>query len=126
MPTRMQLIRKTRKQKFRSVKKAALASNPQKRGTIVKLVIRSPKKPNSANRKLALVRLVNGKKVYGYIGGSGKNGLQEHSIVLLRGGRIKDLPGVKYRLVHGVYDFPGMSGRKKARSKYGTKSSLIT
>ncbi len=126
MPTRMQLIRKTRKQKFRSTKKAALAANPQKRGTVVKLVIRSPKKPNSANRKLALVRLVNDKKVYGYIGGSGKNGLQEHSIVLLRGGRIKDLPGVKYRLVHGVYDFPGMSGRKKARSKYGTKSSLIT
>lgn len=121
MPTLTQLINNSRKKKFRSSKKAALMKNPQKRGTIVKLVIRSPKKPNSANRKLALVRLVTGKKIYAYIGGMGKQNLQEHSIVLVRGGRVKDLPGVKYKLVHGVYDFPGLATRRKGRSKYGAK-----
>lgn len=125
MATRRELILKGRKKKFRSQRKAALQGNPQKRGTVVKLVIRSPKKPNSANRKLAYVRLVTGKKVYGYIGGMGKHGLQEHSVVLLRGGRVKDLPGVRYKLVHGVYDFPGNAGRKTARSKYGVKNPLV-
>tara|TARA_R110002050_G_scaffold223817_4_gene359754 strand:+ start:236 stop:616 length:381 start_codon:yes stop_codon:yes gene_type:complete len=126
MATRSQLIENQRKKKFRSARKAALQGNPQKKGTIVKLIVRSPKKPNSANRKLAYVRLVTGKKVYGYIGGMGKHGLQEHSVVLIRGGRIKDLPGVKYRLIHGVYDFPGTAGRRTARSKYGAKSPFVT
>lgn len=121
MSTLTQLINNKRKKKFRSLKKAALQQNPQKKGTIVKLVIRSPKKPNSANRKLALVRLVTGKKIYAYIGGMGKQNLQEHSVVLVRGGRVKDLPGVKYKLIHGVYDFSGLTNRRQGRSKYGNK-----
>jgi small subunit ribosomal protein S12 len=121
MSTLTQLIKTKRKKKFRSLKKAALQKNPQKRGTILKLITRSPKKPNSANRKLALIRLVTGKKIYSYIGGMGKQNLQEHSIVLVRGGRVKDLPGVKYKLIHGVYDFSGLVDRRKGRSKYGSK-----
>ena len=124
MATLNQLLKHSRKKKFRSQKKAALKGNPQKRGTVLKLVIRSPKKPNSANRKLAYVRLVTGKKVYAYIGGMGKHGLQEHSVVLIRGGRVKDLPGVRYKLIHGVYDLGSVANRKTARSKYGVKNSL--
>jgi small subunit ribosomal protein S12 len=123
MPTIYQLIRKGRKKKFRSKRVPALEQNPQKRGSVLKLVTRTPKKPNSAIRKLAIVRLTNKKRVYGYINGN-KNNLQEHSVVLLRGGRVKDLPGIKYRLVRGVYDFSGLEGRKTARSKYGTKRKL--
>jgi small subunit ribosomal protein S12 len=126
MPTLMQLVKKGRMKKYRSQKKAALGGNPQKRGTILRLVIRSPKKPNSANRKLAHVRLVTGKKIYAYIPGFGKHGLQEHSVVLIRGGRVKDLPGIRYKLIHGVYDFAGLAGKKKARSKYGTKNPYKT
>jgi small subunit ribosomal protein S12 len=123
MPTIYQLIRKGRNKKFRSKRVPALEQNPQKRGSVLKLVTRTPKKPNSAIRKLAIVRLTNKKRVYGYINGN-KNNLQEHSVVLLRGGRVKDLPGIKYRLVRGVYDFSGLEGRKTARSKYGTKRKL--
>jgi len=122
MITLSQVIKKksTRKRKYRSQRVPALRKCPQKRGTCVKLVIRNPKKPNSASRKLALVRLRNWKKrVYAYIPGIGHN-LQEHSVVLIRGGRVKDLPGIKYKLVRGVYDFSGILGRKNARSKYGT------
>lgn len=123
MPTIYQLIRKGRKKKFRSKRVPALEQNPQKRGSVLKLVTRTPKKPNSAIRKLAIVRLTNRKRVYGYINGW-KNNLQEHSVVLLRGGRVKDLPGIKYRLVRGVYDFSGLEGRKTSRSKYGTKRKI--
>jgi small subunit ribosomal protein S12 len=98
-----------------------LQQNPQKRGTILRLVIRSPKKPNSANRKLAHVRLVNKRKIYASIPGGANHSLQEHSVVLVRGGRVQDVPGLKYKLVRGVYDLNGQPGRKKARSKYGTK-----
>lgn len=121
MATLNQLIRKNRKIKYRSKKTRALDGNPQKRGVIIKLVTRTPKKPNSAIRKLALVRLVNKKKVYAFIPGGSAHSLQEHSIVLIRGGRVKDLPGVKYRLVRGVYDLNGLENRKNARSKFGTK-----
>lgn len=123
MPTIHQLIRKGRKKKFRSQRVPALNKCPQKRGSIVKLVTRTPKKPNSAIRKLAIVRLSNKKRVYGYINGN-KNNLQEHSVVLIRGGRVKDLPGIKYKLVRGVYDFAGLENRKNARSKYGTKRKI--
>lgn len=122
MTTLAQLTKKksSRLKKYRSKKVPALQGNPQKKGTCVKLVIRNPKKPNSASRKLALVRLRNWKKrVYAYIPGIGHN-LQEHSIVLIRGGRVKDLPGIKYKLVRGVYDFSGIVGRRNGRSKYGT------
>jgi small subunit ribosomal protein S12 len=120
MPTFNQLIKKPRIQKFRSEKRPALDQCPQKKGTCIKLVTRAPKKPNSAIRKLALVRLSNNKRIYGYIPGIGHN-LQEHSIVLVRGGRVKDLPGIKYKLVRGVYDFSGLDSRRTSRSKYGTK-----
>jgi len=83
----------------------------------------SKKKPNSAIRKLALLRLSNRKRIYGYIPGEGKHSLQEHSVVLVRGGRVKDLPGIKYKLIRGVYDFEGLKSRKKGRSKYGTKKT---
>nr|YP_009688837.1 ribosomal protein S12 [Cafileria marina]QEF30261.1 ribosomal protein S12 [Cafileria marina] len=123
MPTINQLIKKPRKHKFRSKKVPALAKCPQKRGAVFKFVIRTPKKPNSAQRKLALVRLTTRKKVYAYIPG-GKHNLQEHSVVAIRGGRVKDLPGIKYKLIRGRYDLVGIHGRKNARSKYGTKSKL--
>jgi small subunit ribosomal protein S12 len=121
MPTYQQLIRKPRKAKNRSKKVPALQQCPQKKGVCIKLVTRTPKKPNSAIRKLALLRLSNRKRIYGYIPGEKKHSLQEHSVVLVRGGRVKDLPGVKYKLVRGVYDFEGVKGRKNGRSKYGTK-----
>ena len=120
MVTLNQLIKKKRKKKFRSQRVPALERNPQKKGSILKLVTRTPKKPNSAIRKLAIVRLSNQKRIYAYIIGD-KHTLQEHSIVLVRGGRVKDLPGIKYKMIRGVYDFAGLEGRKNARSKYGTK-----
>src|SRR2546421_6807784 len=120
MPTVNQLVRKGRKvPKFKS-KSPALKQNPQKRGvcTIVKTV--TPKKPNSALRKVARVRLSNGKEVTAYIPGEGHN-LQEHSIVLVRGGRVRDLPGVRYKIIRGVLDTLGVADRKQARSRYGAK-----
>lgn len=123
MATISQLIRKERDKKKRSKRVPALQQCPQKKGVCLKLVIRTPKKPNSAQRKLALIRLSNRRRIYGYIPGEGKHSLQEHSVVLVRGGRVKDLPGIKYKLVRGAYDFEGLKGRKKGRSKYGTKKS---
>ncbi len=123
MPTITQLVKKNRNKKKRSQRVPALQQCPQRKGVCLKLVIRTPKKPNSAQRKLALIRLSNKKKIYGYIPGEGKHSLQEHSVVLVRGGRVKDLPGIKYKLVRGAYDFEGIKGRKKGRSKYGTKKS---
>ena len=120
MPTLNQLIKTNRKKKFRSQRVPALEKSPQKKGTILKLLIRTPKKPNSAQRKLALVRLSNRKRIYAYIIGH-KHTLQEHSVVMVRGGRVKDLPGIRYKLVRGVYDFVGLDDRRNARSKYGTK-----
>lgn len=121
MPTYQQLIRKPRTAKKRSKRVPALERCPQKKAVCIKLVTRTPKKPNSAIRKLALLRLSNRKRVYGYIPGEGKHSLQEHSVVMIRGGRVKDLPGIKYKLIRGVYDFEGVKGRKNGRSKYGTK-----
>lgn len=120
MPTINQLIRKRRKPKVKKSKSTALERNPQKRGVCLYVKTMTPKKPNSALRKIAKVRLTNGKEVIAYIPGIGHN-LQEHSIVLLRGGRVKDLPGVKYHIVRGTLDTGGVEGRKKSRSKYGTK-----
>lgn len=104
----------------------ALNGAPQKKGVVRKLVTRTPKKPNSAIRKLALVRLTNRRRIYAYLPGEGKHSLQEHSVVLVRGGRVKDLPGIKYTRVRGVYDFAGLTGRAKGRSKYGTKRPART
>lgn len=124
MPTIHQLIRNPRVKKKRSKHLPALQQSPQKKGICIKLVTRTPKKPNSAIRKLALLRLSNRKRIYGYIPGEGKHSLQEHSVVLVRGGRVKDLPGIKYKLVRGAYDFEGLKDRKNGRSKYGTKKNL--
>jgi len=120
MPTINQLVRKGRKPKKRKSKSPALEGNPQKRGVCIRVYVTTPKKPNSALRKVAKVRLSNGKEVIAYIPGEGHN-LQEHSVVLVRGGRVKDLPGVKYHIVRGVYDCAGVEGRMQSRSKYGTK-----
>ncbi|HDN97892.1 MAG TPA: 30S ribosomal protein S12, partial [bacterium] len=120
MPTINQLIRKKRKPKVKKSKSTALEGNPLKRGVCLYVKTMTPKKPNSALRKIAKVRLTNGKEVIAYIPGIGHN-LQEHSIVLVRGGRVKDLPGVKYHIVRGALDASGVEGRKKSRSKYGTK-----
>ena len=120
MPTLNQLIRKSRKKKKRSLKVPALQKCPQRKGVCLKIFIRTPKKPNSAKRKLAKIRLTNKKVISGYIPGEGHN-LQEHSVVLIRGGRVKDVPGLKYKIIRGVYDFEGLKNRKQARSKYGTK-----
>lgn len=119
MPTNNQLVRFGRKAKVRKTKSPALKANPFQKGvcTIVKTV--TPKKPNSALRKIARVRLSNGQYVNAYIPGEGHN-LQEHSTVLVRGGRVPDLPGVKYHIVRGAYDTQGVKGRKQARSRYGT------
>ncbi len=116
----------TYKSRIRSSKKRAqrvpaLEKCPQKQGVCIKLVRRTPKKPNSALRKLALIRLSNRRRIYAYLPGEGKHSLQEHSVVLVRGGRVKDLPGIKYKRVRGVYDFQGVTGRKNGRSKYGTQ-----
>ena len=120
MPTIQQLIRKGRENPVYKSKSIALKSCPQRRGVCTKVYTTTPKKPNSALRKVAKVRLVNGYEVIAYLGGEGHN-LQEHSIVLVRGGRVKDLPGVKYHIVRGVLDTSGVEGRNQRRSKYGTK-----
>ena len=120
MPTIAQLIRKPREAKKRRSKSPALGSCPQKRGVCIQVRTMTPKKPNSALRKVARVRLTNGEEVTAYIPGEGHN-LQEHSIVLVRGGRVKDLPGVRYHIVRGTLDCQGVQNRKKSRSKYGTK-----
>ena len=120
MPTINQLIQKRRqKQKYKS-KSPALRNCPQRRGVCVRVYTRTPKKPNSAIRKVARVRLTNGYEVISYIGGEGHN-LQEHSVVMVRGGRVKDLPGVRYHMVRGALDCAGVSARRKGRSKYGAK-----
>ncbi|WP_036223423.1 30S ribosomal protein S12 [Mesoaciditoga lauensis] len=120
MPTINQLIRKGRKRSKSKTKSPALGGNPQKRGVCVRVTTQTPKKPNSALRKIARVRLTNGIEVTTYIPGIGHN-LQEHSVVLVRGGRVKDLPGVRYKIIRGALDAEGVEGRKKARSKYGMK-----
>lgn len=120
MPTINQLCRKERSTKKRRNKVPALEMSPQKKGVCTKIFLRTPKKPNSALRKLATLKLTNGKRVAAYIPGEGHN-LQEYSTVLIRGGRVKDLPGIKYHLVRGKLDFSGLKTRKTARSKYGTK-----
>jgi len=122
LPTINQLVRKGRKVlKFKS-KSPALNSSPQKRGVCTRVYTTTPKKPNSALRKVARVRLTNGIEVTAYIPGEGHN-LQEHSIVLIRGGRVKDLPGVRYHIVRGAVDSSGVADRKQARSKYGAKKT---
>ena len=118
----MQSIRNDLKNSKIKSKSPALKMSPQKKGVCLKVYTRTPKKPNSAIRKIARVRLTNGMDVIAYIPGEGHN-LQEHSVVLVRGGRVKDLPGVKYHLIRGVYDLQGISSRKKGRSKYGTKKN---
>jgi small subunit ribosomal protein S12 len=120
MPTVNQLIRKGRTDKTTKSKSPALKRNPQRRGVCVLVKKTKPNKPNSALRKVARVRLTNGTEVTAYIPGEGHN-LQEHSVVLVRGGRVKDLPGVRYHLVRGTLDTAGVTGRKKSRSKYGAK-----
>lgn len=120
MPTINQLVRNPRKPKKRKSKAPALEGNPQKRGVCIRVYTTTPKKPNSALRKVAKVRLSNGREIIAYIPGEGHN-LQEHSVVLVRGGRVKDLPGVKYHIVRGVYDAAGVEKRRNSRSKYGTK-----
>jgi small subunit ribosomal protein S12 len=120
VPTISQLVRKGRKQIIAKNKAPALNACPQKRGVCTRVYTTTPKKPNSALRKVARVRLTNGNEVTAYIPGEGHN-LQEHSIVLIRGGRIKDLPGVRYHIVRGALDTSGVEDRKKSRSKYGAK-----
>ena len=120
MPTIQQLIRKGRSPKVWKTKSPALDSCPQRRGVCTRVYTTTPKKPNSALRKVAKVRLSNGMEVIAYIPGEGHN-LQEHSIVLIRGGRVKDLPGVRYHIIRGTLDTQGVQDRKQGRSKYGTK-----
>ncbi|MCK4338507.1 MAG: 30S ribosomal protein S12 [Candidatus Cloacimonetes bacterium] len=120
MPTISQLIRKGRIRSKKIKKNKALSGCPQRRGVCTRVYTTTPKKPNSALRKVARVRLSNGMEVTCYIPGEGHN-LQEHSIVLIRGGRVKDLPGVRYHIIRGTLDSSGVEGRKKSRSKYGTK-----
>ena len=120
MPTISQLVRKGRAQSVKRTKSPALQSCPQKRGVCVRVFTQTPKKPNSALRKVARVRLTNTIEVSSYIPGEGHN-LQEHSLVLIRGGRVKDLPGVRYHVVRGTLDTGGGSDRKQSRSKYGAK-----
>ncbi len=120
MPTINQLVRKKRKKQVKKTASPALKACPQKKGVCVRVYTTTPKKPNSALRKVARVRLTNGMEVTVYIPGEGHN-LQEHSTVLIRGGRVKDLPGVRYHVIRGTLDAAGVEGRKKARSKYGTK-----
>ena len=120
MPTIQQLVRKGRKTSVKKSKSLALSACPQRRGVCTRVYTTTPKKPNSAMRKVARVRLTNGFEVNAYIPGEGHN-LQEHSIVLVRGGRVKDLPGVRYHIVRGALDTAGVEGRNQRRSKYGTK-----
>ena len=120
MPTINQLVNKGREKQTDKSKSPALANCPQRRGVCLQVMTRTPKKPNSALRKMAEVRLTNGQEVIAYIGGEGHN-LQEHSIVLVRGGRVKDLPGVRYHIVRGALDCLGVDKRRRGRSKYGAK-----
>jgi small subunit ribosomal protein S12 len=120
MPTVNQLVRSGRESAKTKSKSPALKMSPQKRGVCTKVYTTTPKKPNSALRKVAKVRLTNGFEVISYIGGEGHN-LQEHSVVLIRGGRVKDLPGVRYHIVRGSLDTQGVKDRKQSRSKYGAK-----
>ena len=120
MPTINQLIRKSREPKVNRNKVPALEACPQRRGVCTRVFTAAPKKPNSALRKVARIRLTNGYEVTGYIPGEGHN-LQEHSVVLIRGGRVKDLPGVRYHIVRGTLDTQGVKDRKQSRSKYGAK-----
>ena len=120
MPTVNQLVRASRVSSVTKSKSPALKGSPQKRGVCTKVYTTTPKKPNSALRKVAKVRLTNGFEVISYIGGEGHN-LQEHSVVLIRGGRVKDLPGVRYHVVRGTLDATGVANRNQSRSKYGAK-----
>ena len=120
MPTIQQLVRKGRHDKTAKVKTAALKGSPQRRGVCTRVYTTTPKKPNSALRKVARVRLTNGIEVTSYIPGIGHN-LQEHSVVLVRGGRVKDLPGVRYHIIRGTLDCGGVENRKRSRSKYGAR-----
>jgi small subunit ribosomal protein S12 len=120
MPTINQLVRKGRQKVRRKTTAPALRSCPQKRGVCVRVYTSTPKKPNSALRKVARVRLTNGMEVTSYIPGEGHN-LQEHSVVLIRGGRVKDLPGVRYHIIRGTLDTTGVASRRQGRSKYGAK-----
>jgi len=124
MTTINQLVRKPRKRKVDKNKVPALEGKPQKRGVCTRVYTTTPKKPNSALRKVARVRLTNGYEVTSYIGGEGHN-LQEHSVVLIRGGRVKDLPGVRYHVIRGTLDCSGVNDRKHSRSKYGAKKPRI-
>jgi small subunit ribosomal protein S12 len=121
MPTINQLCKNKRKPKKKLNKTPALQKCPQKKGICTKMILRTPKKPNSALRKLVQLKLTNNKKVFAYIPGEGHN-LQTYSTVIIRGGRVKDLPGIKYHLVRGKLDFSGLKNRKTSRSKYGTKN----
>lgn len=120
MPTINQLVRNGRSVKTKKNKVRALARCPQRRGVCLQVTTRTPKKPNSALRKVARVRLTNGQEITAYIGGEGHN-LQEHSVVLVRGGRVRDLPGVRYHIVRGSLDSLGVEARRRGRSKYGAK-----
>ncbi|MGI6348577.1 MAG: 30S ribosomal protein S12 [Eubacteriaceae bacterium] len=120
MPTINQIVRKEREKIIDKVKTPALKANPQKRGVCTAVRTTTPKKPNSALRKIARVRLVNGMEVTAYIPGIGHN-LQEHSVVMIKGGRVRDLPGVRYKIIRGALDTAGVNKRMQARSKYGTK-----
>lgn len=120
MPTIAQLVKSARKKAHKKTDSPALKANPQKRGVCTRVYTTTPKKPNSALRKVARVRLTNGFEVTSYIPGIGHN-LQEHSVVLIRGGRVKDLPGVRYHTIRGTLDFAGVQNRSQARSKYGAK-----
>jgi small subunit ribosomal protein S12 len=120
MPTTNQLIAQRRIYKTKRIRTPALMSSPQKKGVCLRVYTKSPKKPNSAVRKIAKIKLTNQNEIIAYIPGEGHN-LQEHSVVLVRGGRVKDLPGVKYKVVRGVFDLQGVKGRKQSRSKYGAK-----
>lgn len=123
MITINQLVKNNRIKKLRSKRVPALNRCPQKKGVCLRVLTRTPKKPNSALRKLILVRLSNKKRIYVYIPGEGHL-LQEHSVVLVRAGRVKDLPGIKYKAIRGVYDFEGLAKRRQGRSKYGTKRPI--
>lgn len=120
MPTINQLVRKSRKKIQKKSKRPDLERCPQRKGVCLQVMTRTPKKPNSALRKVARVRLTNGREVTAYIPGQGHN-LQEHSIVLVRGGRVRDLPGVRYQIIRGTQDAAGVEGRRRGRSKYGAK-----
>ncbi|MEI7905593.1 MAG: 30S ribosomal protein S12 [Candidatus Firestonebacteria bacterium] len=122
MPTINQLIKNGRNKKVKKSKSRALEGCPQRRGVCLQVTTRTPKKPNSALRKICRVRLTNGEEVTAYIGGEGHN-LQEHSVVLVKGGRVRDLPGVRYHVVRGTLDCLGVDKRKQARSQYGAKKS---